>query len=69
MGAKRPKSLVDIYFACLGVWVFVSLSVCLYPLKVKTTEPIGAKFCVGPHMPPGKVYGLSKFQKLSFNKI
>ena len=43
MGAKRPKSLVDIYFACLGVWVFVSLSVCLYPLKVKTTEPIGAR--------------------------
>jgi len=34
------------------------LSVCLYPnpIKVKAAEPIGPKFCVGPHVTPGKVY-------------
>ena len=43
-----------IYFACLGV----CLSVCLYPINVKTAEPIGTKFCVGVghHVTPGKVY-------------
>jgi len=34
----------------------VCLSVCLYPINVKTAEPIGPKFCVGPHVTPGKVY-------------
>ena len=37
---------------CLSVWVFV----CLYPINVKSAEPIGPKFCVGPHVAPGKVY-------------
>ena len=31
---------------------FASLSVCLYPINVKTAEPIGPKFCVGPHVAP-----------------
>ena len=31
-----------IYFACMGVWG----SVCLYPINVKTAEPIGPKFFV-----------------------
>ena len=26
-------------------------------------EPIGPKFCVGPHMTPGKVYGCLKSHK------
>ena len=43
--------------------------VCLYPTNVKTAEPIGPKFCVGPHMTPGKVYKLSKFKKFASNKI
>ena len=34
--------------ACLGV--------CLYSINVKTTEPIGPKFCVGHYVTPGKVY-------------
>ena len=34
----------------------VCLSVCLYPINVKTAEPIGPKFFVGPHVTPGKVY-------------
>ena len=38
------------------------LSVCLYPINVKTAEPIGPKFFVGPHGAPGKVYKWSKFQ-------
>ena len=40
------------------------LSVCLYPINVKTTEPTGPKFCMRPHMTPGKVYGCSKLQKV-----
>ena len=38
-----------IYFACLSVCLF------LYPRNVKTAEPIGLKFCVGPHVAPGKI--------------
>ena len=33
------------------------LSVRLYPINVKTAEPIGPKFCVGLRVTPGKVYG------------
>ena len=41
------------------------LSVCkLYPINPKTAEPIGPKFCVGPHMTPGKVYGWTKFKNM-----
>ena len=39
----------------------------LYPINVKTAEPIGPTFCVGPHMTPGKVYGCSELQKVLFN--
>ena len=46
---------IYIYFACLGV--------CYYPKKVKTAEPIGLKFCVGPHMTPEKKI-LAQNQKL-----
>ena len=38
------------------------LSVCLYPINVKTAEPIGPKFFVGHLGNPGKVYEWSKFQ-------
>jgi len=34
----------------------VCLSVCLYPINVKTAEPIGPKFFVGHLGTPGKVY-------------
>ena len=33
-----------------------SVSGCLYPINVKTAEPIGPKLCVEPHLTPGKVY-------------
>ena len=38
------------------------LSVCLYPINVKTAEPIGPKFFVVHLGTPGKVYEWSKFQ-------
>jgi len=37
---------------CLSLWLFV----CLYPINVKTAEPIGPKFLVGHHVTTGKVY-------------
>ena len=43
---------LNINLACLSV----CLSVRLYPLNVKTAEPIGPKFCVGHNVTPGKVY-------------
>ena len=42
--------------------MFVCLFVCLYPINVKTAEPIGPKFFVGHHVTTGKVYEWSKFQ-------
>ena len=32
------------------IYIYFALSVCLSPINVKTAEPIGPKFCVGPHM-------------------
>ncbi len=37
------------------------LSVCLYPINVKTAEPIRPNFFVGHHVTTGKVYECSKF--------
>ena len=50
--------LFETFILCLSVW--------LYPINVKTAEPIGPKFCVGPHIIPGKVYGCSELQKILF---
>ena len=38
--------------------LLVCLSVCLYPINIKTAEPIGPKFGLfaEPHMTPGEVY-------------
>ena len=54
--------------ACLGVCLGVCLSVCLYPVNVKTTNPIRLKFCLGPHMTLGKVYGTSKLKEQILRK-
>ena len=40
------RDLLYINLACL--------SVRLYPINVKTAEPIGPKFCVGPNMTLGR---------------
>ena len=50
---------------CLSLWLFV----CLYPINVKTAEPIGPKFCVGPHVTRGKVYEWLEFQKFVFKSF
>ena len=53
---KTLCSYLYINLACLSVWVFGCLSVCLYPINVKTAELIGFKFFVGYHVTTGKVY-------------
>ena len=65
---EQARSYIYIY--TLIVWgLFVSFFVCLCLINVKTAEPIGPKFCVGPYLTLGKVYRWSKFQKLAVNKI
>ena len=59
----------SIYKFGLGVCLFVYLFVCLYPINVKTAESIWPKFCVRLLMTPGKVYGESKFTKISLHQI
>ena len=44
-------TLCIIYFACLFASLFITIN-------VKMAEPIWLKFCVGPHMTLGKVYGM-----------
>ena len=45
--------------------LFVCLSVFLYPIHVKTAEPMGPKFFVGHLGTPGKVYESSKKSKIA----
>ena len=42
-------------FIYISIWL-VCLFVCLYPINVKTAEPIEPKFVVGPRVTPWKVY-------------
>ena len=51
-----------IYKFSLAGCLLWCLFVCLYPIKIKTAEPIRPKFCVGPSMAPGKVYGQLDFK-------
>ena len=48
---------------------YFAFSVCLYSINIKTAEQIGPKFCVGPHVTPGKVYEESKFAFFIFIKF
>ena len=58
--AGTQNMYISIYKFGLSVWVSVCLFVCLYPINVKTAEPIGPKFFVGHHVIPGKVYESKK---------
>ena len=58
-----------INLAWVSVCLFWCLSVCLYPINVKTAEPIGPKFFVGHLGAPGKAYEWLKFQIFVFIKI
>ena len=48
---------MDLYLLLFFLHINLAcLSVCLYPINVKTAEPIGPKFFVGHHVTTGKVY-------------
>ena len=49
-----------INLACLSVCLFV----CLYPINVKTAEPIRPKFCVGPLWSQGRFINDQNFKNL-----
>ena len=56
---KTCESLnINLYInlAWVSVCLFGCLFVCLYPINVKTAEPIRPEFFVGHHVTPGKVY-------------
>ena len=48
---------------------FTSLPVCLYPINVKTAEPIWPRFCVNPHWPKGSFMENQNFKKIASVKI
>ena len=50
---------------CLGVCLFVRL----YLIKIKTAEPIGPKFFVGPHVDPREGFCMIKFSKIASNNL
>ena len=53
------------YSLYINLYLYINLAclfVCLYPINVKTAEPIGPKFFVRHHVTTGKVYKWSKFQ-------
>ena len=52
-----------VYEAIFSILIESSLYNVHQCVIVKTAEPIGPKFCVGPHITPGKVYERSKLQK------
>ena len=52
-GREAPyNASLYINLACLSGCLFV----CLYPINVKTAEPIGPKFFVGHHVTTENVY-------------
>ena len=52
------------YLCYLYINLACRSSFCLHPINVKTAEPIGPKFCVGPHVTPGKAHELKKNLKI-----
>ena len=48
---------------------YACLYVCLYPINVKTAEPIRPKFCVWPHVTPGRFMNDQNFQNLCFKVL
>ena len=59
-------------FGQVSDFLFVSLDVCLfclYPINVKTAEPMRPNFFVGPHLTTERGYGRLNFKKFASNKI
>ena len=46
---KIHSKVAIVYTSSFSIYI-LCLSVCLYLINVKTAEPIGPKFCLGPHM-------------------
>ena len=63
------SNINNLYILCLIVCKFIYLSVRLYPINVKTAEPMAPKFFVGHLGTQGKVYEWTKFQILVSIKI
>ena len=59
MGAKCSESLVYIYSVLL---VCFPVLVCLYAIDVKTIEPIGPNFFVGPDMSQKRFMGVQNLR-------
>ena len=62
--------IISIYtlLVCLSVYFGVSLFVCLYPIKFKTAELIGPKFCVGASHDPGEGLCMITISKVSLQQ-
>ena len=57
MMCKTSKMLEQILRWLGQLLIYIKIKfVCLCPINVKTAKPIRPKFCVGPHVAPGKVY-------------
>ena len=66
---KIKNNFSKYIFTCESSIYILCLSVCLYPINIKTAEPIGPKFFVWSRVTPGKVFRWSNFQKFVSNKI
>ena len=63
--SKFNRGYLYVNLACLSGCPFV----CLYPINVKTAEPIGPTFFKGPYLTPRKVYECLKILKICVSKF
>ena len=62
----KLESQLKVKIKALYIYIILCLSVCQYASnKRQNGWTDGPKFCVGPHMTPGKVYECSKSQKFA----
>jgi len=58
-GCDKNSILIAFKDKLCSIYLYINLaclSVCLYPINIKTAEPIGPKFFVGHLGTPGNVY-------------
>ena len=65
---STEKSVKISFFEYLYIY-FACLSVRLYSINVKTAEPIGPTFFVGPHVTQGRFMNDPNFKSLPLKKI
>ena len=67
-GFQKAVNMITLSFFYIHT-LLLCLGVCLFfPIIVKTAEPIGPKFFLGPNVTPGKFYGWLNFQNLHLPK-